>query len=188
MITQVLENKGRKLALYIMTGLMLLGVFPRNLFLGLYFLIFLLIIFFYLLKKSDICNFADDKTLFFCGDNLSVILKSLEHDKILLGWFNLNSLKFSPGESQFMIFGKSLQLKYCLTIGPINAKESDHVELLVITIEKQLSFKKHTENLCRNASYKLHAFRTIRKCLTEEEAKLLGNAFIDIQINPAPLI
>ena len=35
---------------------------------------------FFLLKKSDIRKFADDNTLFSCGDNLSVILKSLEHD------------------------------------------------------------------------------------------------------------
>ena len=34
------------------------------------------------------CKFADNNTLFSCGDNLSVILKSLEHDmKILLRWF-----------------------------------------------------------------------------------------------------
>ena len=40
---------------------------------------------FLFIEKSDICKFADDNTLFSCGDNLSVILISLEHDmKILL--------------------------------------------------------------------------------------------------------
>ena len=41
---------------------------------------------FLFIEKSDICKFTDDNTLFSCGDNLSVILKSLEHDmmKILL--------------------------------------------------------------------------------------------------------
>ena len=43
---------------------------------------------FIIIEKSDICKFTDDNTLFSCGDNLSVILKSLEHDmKILLRWF-----------------------------------------------------------------------------------------------------
>ena len=43
---------------------------------------------FLFVEKSDICKFADDNTLLSCGDNLSVILKSLEHDKkILLRWF-----------------------------------------------------------------------------------------------------
>ena len=40
---------------------------------------------FLFIEKSDICKFADDNTLFSCGNNLSVILKSLEHDmKIIL--------------------------------------------------------------------------------------------------------
>ena len=44
------------------------------------------------------------------------------------------------------------------------------------------------ENLCRNAQYKLHALRRIRKYLTLDKAKLLGNAFIDSQSSYAPLI
>ena len=84
-----------------------------------------------------------------------------------------------------MILQKSLRSKYCLTAGPINLKESDHVELLGITIDKHLAFKKHTESLCWNANYKLHALRRMRKYLAVEKAKLLGNAFIDSQSNSA---
>ena len=87
-----------------------------------------------------------------------------------------------------MIRQKSLRSKYCLTIGPINVKESDHVELLGITIDKHLDFKKHIENLCWNANYKLHALRGMRKNLAAEKAKLLGNVFIDSQFDSAPLI
>ena len=35
---------------------------------------------FLFIEKFDIFKFADDNRLFSCGDNLSVILKSLEHD------------------------------------------------------------------------------------------------------------
>ena len=44
------------------------------------------------------------------------------------------------------------------------------------------------DKLCRNAQYKLHALRRIRKYLSLEKAKILGNAFIDSQFNYAPLI
>ena len=83
---------------------------------------------------------------------------------------------------------KSLWSKYCLTIGPINVKESNHVEFLGITVDKHLDFKKYIENLCWNANYKLHALRRMRKYLAVEKAKLLGNAFINSQFNSAPLI
>ena len=51
-----------------------------------------------------------------------------------------------------------------------------------------LNFSKHIDKLCRNAQYKLHALRRIRKYLSLEKAKILGNAFIDSQFNYAPLI
>ena len=73
-------------------------------------------------------------------------------------------------------------------MGLINVKESDHVELLGITIDKHLDFKKHIENLCWNVNYKLYAPRHMRKNLAVEKAKLLGNGFIDSQFHSAPLI
>ena len=60
--------------------------------------------------------------------------------------------------------------------------------MLGITIDKKLTFKQHIENLCRKAQYKLHASRRIRKFLTIEKAKILGNAFIVSQFNYAPLL
>ena len=87
-----------------------------------------------------------------------------------------------------MILGKKKPLNYSLKIWSITIKKSHEVELLGITIDKVLSFKQHIENLCRTAQYKLHALRRIRKYLTLDKAKLLGNAFIDSQFNYAPLI
>ena len=123
--------------------------------------------------------------LLWSGDNLSVILKSLEHDmKILLEWF-----KFTYSESgKFMILQKSLWSKYCLTVRLITVKESNHEELLGITIDKHLDFKKHDENLCWNANYKLHTLRRMRKYLAVEKTKLLGNTLIDNQFNSVLLI
>ena len=83
---------------------------------------------------------------------------------------------------------KKNRLKYSLKIGSITVKESDEVELLGITIDKALNFKKHIEHLCRTAQYKLDALRRIRKYVTVDKAKLLRNAFIDSHFNYAPLI
>ena len=85
-----------------------------------------------------------------------------------------------------MILGKKKRLKYSLKIGSIIIKESDEVELLGITIDKALNFKKHRESLCRTAQYKLHALSRIRKYLTLDKANLLGNGFIDRQFSYAP--
>ena len=101
----------------------------------------------------------------------------------LLYLFKINSLKENPGKFQFMILGKKNCLKYSLKIGFITIKESNEVELLGITIDKN-----HIEKLCCTAQYKLHALRWIRQYLTLDKAKLLGNAFNDNLSNYAPLI
>ena len=56
------------------------------------------------IEKTNVCNFADDNTLYDCGEDLSNILENLKHDlKILLKWFRANSLQASSGKFQLMI-------------------------------------------------------------------------------------
>ena len=45
------------------------------------------------IEKGEIWNFADDNTIYDCGQDLSNILENLKHDmKITLTWFRINSL------------------------------------------------------------------------------------------------
>ena len=76
-----------------------------------------------------------------------------------------------------------INLKNFLTID-----ESDKVELIGLTFDKEQNFSKHFDKLWHNASCKLHVLRRIRKYLSLEKAKILGNVFIDCQFNYAPLI
>ena len=66
--------------------------------------------------------------------------------------------------------------------------ESDEVELLGLTIDKELNFSKDIGKLRCNGQYKLYALRPIRKYLSLEKANKLGNAVIDSQVNYAPLM
>ena len=60
------------------------------------------------IEKSEICNFADDNTIYDCGKDLPNILENLKHDmKILLKWFRKNSLQANPSKFHFMTLGKN---------------------------------------------------------------------------------
>ena len=49
------------------------------------------------IEKSDICNFADDNSLYKSSPSLSIVLNCLQHDiTIVLNWFKVNSLKADP--------------------------------------------------------------------------------------------
>ena len=110
--------------------------------------------------------------IYSCGKRLTEIKENLvSHIENFLNWFRLNSLIANPGKFQFMILGDKSHYKHVLKI--------NDVLLLGITINKKLAFKQYVANFCRRTQYKLHAMRVIRKFLTIEKSKMLGNAFTD---------
>ena len=144
---------------------------------------------FMFIEKSEVCNFADDNTIYDCGEDLSNILENLKHDlKILLKWFRINSLQANPDKFQFMILGKKKRNSVELIINTTEIAESRKVVLLGITIDNLLIFNELIDNLCCKANCKLHALRRIRKYLSLEKTKLFCNAFINSQFSYAPLV
>ena len=144
---------------------------------------------FFFIEVSEICNFTDDNTLYSCDRNLLRIKENLIFDmKNILFWFRTNSLKANAGKFQFMILNRKNHRRQQMVINSITVKESNEVILLGITIDNKLVFKKHIENLCTTAQYKLHALTRIRKYLTLDKTILLGNTFINSQFNYVPLI
>ena len=102
-----------------------------------------------IIEQSDICNFADDNSLYSCGRRLTDIKENLVSDtKGILNWFRLNSLKANPEKFQFMILGDKSHYKHKLKIDSIKVEASNDVLLLGITIDKKLTFKQYVENLC----------------------------------------
>ena len=162
---------------------------PQGSILGpLLFNIFINDIFFFI-EKSEICNFADDNTLYSRDRNLLRIKENLTFDmKNILLWFRTNSLKGNAGKFQFMILNRKNHRRQRMVINFITVKESNEVILLAITIDNKIVFKKHIENLCRTVQYKLHALTRIIKYLTLDKAVLLGNTFINSQFNYTPLM
>ena len=127
--------------------------------------------------------------MYFSGANLKTVLENLTHDVgKLLYWFKIISMKANSGKFQFMILSKILYQPEKISVNTFTIDKSDGVELLGLTIDKELIFSKRIDKLCRNAQYKLHALRGIRKYLSLEKAKMLGNTFISSQFNYAPLI
>ena len=100
----------------------------------------------------------------------------------------LNSLKANAGKFQFMILNRKNHRRQRMVINSITVKENNETILLGITIDNKLAFKKHIENICRTAQYKLHALTRIRKYFTLDRAIFLVNTFINSKFNYAPLI
>ena len=79
--------------------------------------------------------------------------------------------------------GRDVPNNLTININGTPIEASSTVVLLGITIDKQLRFRAHIDNICRNAKYKIYALQRIRKYLTVTKARLLSNSFIQSQFN-----
>ena len=123
------------------------------------------------------------------SDNLERTFSNLKYDlRNVLDRFKINSFKANPGKFQFMVLGVKNVAPFNLNVNGKIIPSSNEVNLLGITIDNQLKFKKHIEVLCKKVSYKLHALRRLRGYFTVKKARILANAFINSQFNYAPLI
>ena len=78
--------------------------------------------------------------MYSCGANFKTVLENLEHDASkLLYWFKINSMKANPEKFKFMILSKKSYQPQKLFINIFTADESDEVELLELTIDKELT-------------------------------------------------
>ena len=62
-----------------------------------------------------------------------------------------------------MVLGNKDERSFNIHINNLQIKNSNEVTFLGIKIDKYLTFKKHTSELCRRELYKLHTLRRIRK-------------------------
>ena len=86
-----------------------------------------------------------------------------------------SSLKYkNPEKFKSMMLSKRSYQPQKLLINTFTIDESDEVELLGLTVDKQLNFDKHIDKLCRNTQiFKLWKNNSV------------GNAFIDSQFKYA---
>ena len=105
--------------------------------------------------ECDVCNFADDNTLFSCKPDLNDVLENLRSDiSLVSNWFNCNGMVANPEKFQMIILGAdssniSIQTDFA-TIKP-----SKEVTLLGVAIDDKLSFYPHIKEVCLKASLKI---------------------------------
>ncbi len=144
----------------------------------------------FLLKiDSDLCNFADDTTLFACGDSLDKIVPRLENDLgALIEWFYANGMVANPGKFQMMFLGLKEKNPFRLIINENKIQATNKVKLLGIEIDNALTFTAHIQNLCSKVNRKINAFSRLNTYISRPQAMLILNAVILSNFNYCPLI
>ena len=84
----------------------------------------------------------------------------------------------NPGKCYFMCIGKNVSDSELLNLQDLNLKNCREVEVLGITTDRNLNFKRHIKNICRKAGQKLSALLTVSSHINTDKKALLYKSVI----------
>ena len=121
--------------------------------------------------NSDLSNYADDNTLYSCGNNLKEVKHTLRGDfQIVTKWFYENYMGLNSGKCHFMCLGKNTENETYF-FNNTEMKNRDEEKILGITIDNKLKFKSHVKNLRKKASQKIWALSRLANYLKKQTTK-----------------
>ena len=143
---------------------------------------------FFLFLDTEVCNIADDSTPYACNAVLSVLLQHLESDVAsAIMWFDANYMKLNQPKCHFLVSSNSPEHLW-IQVGEQIIWESLYEKLLGVTIDKELKFYKHVQNICKQAGAKVTALARLINIVSMEQKTTLMSAFIESQFSYCPLI
>ena len=144
---------------------------------------------FFFIEETEICNFADDNTLFACDTSLLSVLDRLKRDVSRVNtWFKDNNMIANAEKFQIMFLGVQNPCEISLNICDNIISGKSQVELLGITIDYKLTFSNHVKTLCKNANSKISALIRFRNVLNYKQTLVLINCYIMSYFYYCPII
>ena len=96
-------------------------------------------------------------------------------------------MKPNETKSHFLSPSHSPEMLWIL-VGEQIIWESRQERLLGVTVDKELKFEQHTENLCKKAGAKVTALARLVKIVSREKKRIIMSAFIESQFSHCPLV
>ena len=134
---------------------------------------------FYFISETDVCNFADDTTLYAINMELPALMNRLENEtNTCVEWFYLNYMKLN-GDKCHLIVGGNKPTLMSTEIQGNRIVETSQERLLGVKIDRDLKFDVHLNDICKKAGNKLNALARQCKILPFYRRKLLVNAYFN---------
>ena len=136
------------------------------------------------MEDFEVANYPDDVTPFKAKLNRKSVVEELEiSSSVLFTWLPSNYTKANTDKSQLWVSGSNK-----LTANIDNVTESEDNQILLgKTIDSNLSFNKHINNSCKNASAKLNAPARISGYMDLPKGPMIMKSFITSQFGVLPI-
>ena len=126
----------------------------------------------------EVCNYADDTTIFACDSGVKKVQYKLEAGASHLSeWFVDNHMKLNDAKCHFMLFGNNSP-GISVNSGSSCIEQSDKEKLLGIPFDKNLDFNCYFEDICKKTGQELRALARVAKFMDQEKLQTVMKAFI----------
>ena len=143
---------------------------------------------FFVITESDVCNYADDTTLYTCDVSLEILMTRLEHDaNEVIRWFEYNYMKLNEDKCHLLVSGHKYELMFS-NIGDSRIYESNNERLLGIDFYSSLIFDEYMKTVYNKAGNKLNVISRQCKLLSFSKRRLILNSFFHSQFAYCPLL
>lgn len=148
----------------------------------------------FLLYINDITDITNHKCTLY-ADDISIIVTSnnskcndairkheLEVNRtidIIIDWLKANNLNINLDKSYFIQFNKSKHKQYNFALNVPKMNESHYLKFLGITIDEDLDWKKHVNELCAKINKFVYALRRVRNVTDKKTAIVSYRAYIE---------
>ena len=126
------------------------------------------------LKNCKYQLYADDTVIYISGDMELTTGKLCADLNTFKNWCDKNKLTLNIKKTKYVTFGLKSQTRkitnHTLKIGNMRIERVHLYKYLGITLDMNLTYKKHMENCIRSASHKSFLLAKIRKYITTEAA------------------
>ena len=94
------------------------------------------------IQDTDICNYADDTTIYACDSNLDNVIARLENDSnIIIQWFADNYMKLNTDKCHLLILGRNSNQQIRVNVGDSVIGNTEEEKLLGVVIDKRLNLR-----------------------------------------------
>ena len=142
----------------------------------------------YLSDLTEVCNFPDDTTFHACDNDLSNLIKRLEHDAFLATeWSETNGMKLSKDKCYLLVSGHRYE-NIWVKMGVGEIWKSVKQKLLGLETRRNLNFDDHVISLCKKARRKLAVLARLSKFMSFRQKRILMKTFFESQFAYCSLI
>ena len=138
------------------------------------------------IQDTDICNYADDTTIYVCDSNLDNVIARLENDSsIIIQWFANNFMKLNTDKCHLLILGRNSNQHITVNVGDSVIENTEEEKLPGVVIDTRLTSETHSM-LCKKAGNKLFALARISGKVDSNKQRILMRAFVIGQFQYCP--